>query len=225
MGYNGFFGKALTRNAKKKDFEVVEITKNNYSDLKSYTYDYLINCATPSAKYWASKNPFLDFKKTVELTADLVYNWNYLKLIQISTMSVNDISDNHPYGINKKAAEIISFYKNSLVVRLGSLYGEGLKKGPLFDLLNHKRVYVDIKSKYNLIDIDFCANWILNNLNRNGIVQLGATDTISLSEITERLGLEVKYEGDTETIFSKEIEKEMPSTKEVWNFIFNYIRK
>lgn len=225
VGSSGFFGCALTRNAKKKDFEVIEVTKENYFDLKKKTYDYLINSATPSAKYWSSKNPFLDFQQTVELTADLVYNWNYTKFIQISTMSANDISDNHPYGINKKAAEIISLYKNSLVVRLGSLYGKGLRKGPLFDLLNQKRVYVNIKSKYNFIEVDFCADWILNNLNRHGIVQLGATDTISLSEIADRLKLDVKYEGDEEIIFSKEIEKMMPSTKEIWNFISNYIKK
>ncbi len=219
VGAQGFFGKSLSKSVKKLDFDFLEITSQNFSKVRSEEFKFLINTATPSRKYWALNNPYSDFKKTVELTADLVYNWKYEKFIQISTMSVNEIPSHHPYSINKKAAEIISSYPKSLIVRLGALFGEGLDKGPLFDLLTTKKVYVDIKSEYNYINTEFAAEWILNNLDREGIVQLGARDTISLYDISKELNLKAKFEGKKERIFSSEIEPGMPCAKEVWNFI------
>lgn len=224
VGANGFFGRALCKNVKDFDLNLVAITKENYSSLKSDKYDFLVNSAMPSTKYWALNNPYSDFQQTVCLTADLVYNWNCDKIVQISTMSANEI-DSHPYGINKRAAEIITSYKNSLIVRLGSLYGEGLRKGPLYDLLNNNKLYVDIRSEYNFISTDFCARWILNNLERDGIVQLGAVDTISLLEISKKLKLNVTHKGNIEHIHSKDIENGMPSVSEIWNFIYNYVQK
>jgi len=225
VGANGFFGNTLTKHAKASNFEVFEITKENFFNLKDNKYDFLINSATPSGKFWAQNNPHLDFQKTVVLTADLVYNWNYSKFVQISTMSANETSNHHPYGLNKRAAEIITTFQDSLIVRLGSLYGKGLRKGPLFDLLNNKRLYVDKNSEYNLISTDFCAKWILNNLNKVGIVNVGALDTISLIEIAQRLGIKIQYEGKKEKIFSDNVEEGMPSTKEVWDFVFEHFKK
>jgi len=224
VGAYGFFGNALCNNANCFDLNIVKITKNNYSSACSDKYDFLINAATPSGKYWSLNNPYSDFQQTVDLTANLVYNWNYDKFIQISTMSANNIENYHPYGINKRVAEIITLFKKSLVVRLGSLYGNGMKKGPLYDLLNTHKLYVDIKSEYNYLSTDFCAKWIFNNLDKHGIVQLGAVDTISLLAISDKLGLDVTYEGKIEYIHSKDIEDGMPSTNEIWGFLHNYLK-
>lgn len=219
IGANGFFGSALCRNGKKQSHEIVQITRQNFDRYKKEFFDIIVNSATPSKKYWALHNPYDDFVQTVQLTADLAYNWNYNKLVQISTMSANDLETIHPYTINKKAAEVISSYKKFLIVRLSNLFGEGLNKGPLFDLLTSKKIFVDIKSEYSFIDTDFVANWIFENLHREGIVQVGARDTISLQKIAEKLNLEVKWSGKLERIFSKNLEPGMPSVEEVWKFI------
>ncbi len=218
VGAKGFVGSALCRNAHKNN-EVIQINKNNYEEEKSKTYDILINSAMPSTKYWASTNPFDDFKKTVELTADLTYNWKYEKIIQISTISVEKLDT--PYAINKKAAEDILNFKNSLIVRLGTLYGIGLKKGPLFDLLNKNKVYTDKKSQFDFIDVDYCAKWIIENQDREGVVTLGAKDTTSLEEIANRFNIKGEFEGSINKIFSENAKNDMPSSKEVLSFIEN----
>ena len=174
-------------------------------------------------KFWANNNPYTDFKKTVELTADLVYNWNYEKFIQISTISTEN-PKNSPYGINKKAAELISNYKKSLIVRLGTIYGVGLQKGPLYDLLAGNKLYVDIKSRYDFIDVDFCAKWIFKNLHQEDVVSLGANDTTSLQEISEKLNIKPIYQGEEDFIFSENTESGMPSSKEVYSFIESHYK-
>ena len=222
IGAKGFLGSAICKKSKDFDFNIIEITRENYEKNKSENFNILINTATPSKKYWASKNPYDDFNQTVKLTADITYNWNYKKLIQISSISVNDLASKHPYALNKKAAEIITNYKTSMIIRLSSLYGVGLTKGPLYDLLSSQKIFVDIDSEYSFINTDFVAEWILNNLNKTGLVQLGAIDTISLREIANKMNLDVTWEGQLEQIYSKDIEEGMPSCKEIWKFINDF---
>ncbi|MGI0021287.1 MAG: NAD-dependent epimerase/dehydratase family protein [Nitrososphaeraceae archaeon] len=224
VGARGFLGSTLCKAAKSYNFQTIEITRENYDKYKREKFDILINSASPSKKYWALKNPYLDFQATVMLTADLTYNWNYEKLVQMSSMSVNDEKSKHPYTINKKAAEIITSYKNSLIIRLSNLYGDGLSKGPLFDLLNSRRIYVDIKSEYSFISTDFVAKWIFDNLDRDGVVQVGARDTISLLEISKILGLKAEWEGNVERIHSSNVEEGMPYANEVLKFANQYVK-
>ncbi len=156
------------------------------------------------------------------MTGDITYNWNYEKLVQISTISAEDYANHHPYAINKQSAEIISSYKNSLIVRLGALYGEGLNKGPLYDLLNSKQLFVDVKSQYNYISTDFVSEWIFQNFDRSDIVELVEYDTISLLDVAKNLHLKVNSSARFEKIFSSKIEPGMPSAKDVLHFAKNY---
>lgn len=222
VGSEGFFGKTLVKISNEFNFKIIKIIRENFVEYKNDRFDILINCAMPSKKYLASKNPLLDFQESVGLTANLVYSWNFDKFIQISSISVNEIKNKHPYGINKKAAEIIASSTKSIIVRLGTIYGEGLNKGALYDLLNSNKLYVDISSEYDFISIDFVSRWIFSNMDREGIVELGAKDTTSLSEIASALGLKIESGDRFEQIFSSKIEKDMPSSKEVLQFAKNY---
>ena len=83
-------------------------------------------------------------------------------------------------------------------------------------------MYVDISSEYDFISTDFVSRWIFSNMDREGIVELGAKDTTSLSEIASALGLKIESGDRFEQIFSSKIEKDMPSSKEVLQFAKNY---
>lgn len=222
IGSGGFLGKTLCHVSKKFEYDIIEITKKNYEYQKPNSFDILINTANPSKKFWALENPSIDFQKTVGLTADIVYNWKYEKLIQISSISAADEPLHHPYSINKKIAEILSSYKNHLIIRLGTLYGEGLVKGALYDLLNSKQIYVDSNSEFDFISTDFISDWIFQNIEKNGLMELGACDTISLLEIANELNLKINASGKLIKIFSPRIELNMPSAKNVLEFAKNY---
>jgi len=222
IGAGGFLGKTLHKVSNGFNFQIIPITRENFDNHKDNRFDFLINSAMPSKKFWASENPYLDFQKSVGLTADLVYNWNYEHFIQISTISAGKIEDKHPYGINKKAAEIIVSSAKSLIVRLGTIYGDGLSKGALYDLLNSNKLHVDLKSEYDFISTDFVAKWVFTNIDRTGIVELGAKDTISLFDIAKTLDLKVEGGERVERIFSLNIEEGMPTARDVLEFTKNY---
>mgnify|MGYP003631179297 CR=1 FL=1 len=219
VGANGFVGKAICRALKKCDYEVFEITRENCDEYKSFKYDFLINTAMPSKRFWALNNPIDDVKATILKTAELLYQWEYNKFIQISSLSAK-IQLDTPYGVHKRSSEVLVENKeNSLIIRLGALYGDGLDKSSLFDIINHNHIYVDINSEYNYIDIDIVSRWIAKNLNKTGIKEIGAKDTISLMEISKRVWNNPSYEGRLEKVYSDKIEEGMPSSKEVLKYL------
>lgn len=219
VGAAGFVGSALCRAAQDNQTELFQITRANSSRFKSLEFDVLINASMPSKRYWALNNPTEDVMASVLQTAELFYSWNYKKFVQISSLSAI-LQPDIPYGAHKRAAEVIvESRENTLIVRLGALYGDGLDKSALFDLVNHNHIYVDINSEYNYADVDFVARWIMNNLNANGIKEVGAMDTISLLEISRGVWDNPLYSGRTENIFSNTIEEGMPSSKLVLDFV------
>jgi len=218
IGAEGFVGSALCRQAKDK-FDLVKVTRSNYEICKNQKYDFVINTAMPSRRFWALNNPKKDVVETILKTAEIFYEWKYDKFIQISSISAG-IQKDIPYGSHKRSAEVIvEKDENAMIVRLGALYGEGLTKSALFDLVNHNHIYVDIQSEYNYIDVDFAASWILNNLDLKGIKEIGARDTVSLLTLSKGIWENPTYEGKFEKIHTDLVECNMPSAKEVINYL------
>lgn len=222
IGANGFLGNSIYKHGKLSENTIIPITKDNFKESSKDDYEILINAATPSKKFWALNNPYDDFMKTVDLTANIVYNWNYEKLIQISTISTKDDFTKHPYALNKKISEIIATQKKSLIIRLTNLYGDRLEKGPLFDLISSKKIFVNPDSKYRFISTDFVSEWIFKNLERTGIVELGSKDEISLRTIAEKLKINAEWGEEIEIIPEPSLEPDMPSVNEIWEFIKNF---
>ena len=221
VGASGFVGKAIVRQSKNyKDLSIVEVTRENFEDCKKETYDVVINTAMPSKRYWALNNPVEDILETVVKTSKIFYEWKYDKFVQISTVSAETQLD-IPYGSHKKVAEEIvrNLDPNALIVRLGSLYGEGLSKSALYDIANKKHFYVDIDSEYDYVDVDFVGKWILENLSSKGIKKIGAKDTISLREVCKKFWSSPTFEGRLEKICFQKPEKGMPSSREVIKFL------
>tara|TARA_Y100000004_G_C8949676_1_gene427876 strand:+ start:475 stop:1161 length:687 start_codon:yes stop_codon:yes gene_type:complete len=219
VGSNGFVGKSLCRNFQKLNYEVFEVTRENYNEYKLIDYDFLINTLMPSKRFWALNYPVEDVIETIVKTSELFYKWKYKKFIHISTLSAKN-DTNTPYGSHKRASEVlVQSKKNTLIVRLGALYGKGLDKGALFDLINHNKIYVDIHSEYNYIDIDVATEWIVNNMNEVGTKEIGAYDTISLLDISKITWNNPIYTGRREVVYSEDIEKGMPSSREVLKYV------
>ena len=177
----------------------------------------------PSKRFWAKNNPKLDYEETVEKTNFFFNNYNFQKFIQISSVSAR-CQLNTIYGINKKKSEDIVLKKSTnLVLRLGPIYGEGLDKGVLIDMLNNKTVYIDGKSKYSFTNIEWICEWIANNIsNYKGIKEVGSQDFYLLSELAKKINSKSNFEGvvDDQIIINKENYNSKSS--DVLNYVNNY---
>lgn len=194
FGAKGFVGSEISKSLKNKGYEVQEITRDNFEENLKKEFDYVINAATPSSRFKAKNNPEWDFRETVEKTSKIFREGKYNKFVQISSISARSQTDT-VYGKNKFAAEAIVNNGESLIVRLFPMYSPTLKKGVLIDMLNGQKVFVDENSRYAFTPLEFVAEWISNNLERKGIIEVGAKNSISLSELANKLNLNVEFEG------------------------------
>jgi nucleoside-diphosphate-sugar epimerase len=219
LGAKGYVGSALYEAlSRSKLYSVTGVTLENYAEMQKHRFDILINSAMPSARFWAKSNPNEDFMETVGKTADFVYGWSFKKFVQISTVSARCQLDTI-YGRHKAAAEKICDFGDNLIIRLGSMYGDGLKKGVLIDMIQGKKVFVDGASRYCFAPLGFVAGWIASHLDRSGIVEVGARNSISLKEIADHLGSRSDFEGG---IDHQEIESpapDFPDARDVLSFL------
>ena len=58
----------------------------------------------------------------------------------------------------KESEDIVLKNSNNLILRLDPIYGDGLDKGVLIDMLNSKTVYIDGSSKYSFTSLKWIEN-------------------------------------------------------------------
>lgn len=203
IGGNGFIGSAFVRCAQKYKLDYEIIQKENYRDFIGKECDIIINANGNSKKYIADEDPELEFDLSVNSVLRTLFEFKYKKYFFISTVDVyNNVSEPNKnyedieiviteqsnYGFHKYLAELLvkKYAKNWLIFRLGGVVGKNLKKGPVFDLLNNKPLWVDIKSEYQYINSDEVAEIgfaLLNKVNSNEIFNICGDGCISLEEI------------------------------------------
>ncbi len=219
VGANGYVGSALCAAlTRRSGHSVTRVTRATFDEMRSRSYDILINAAMPSGRFWAKNNPAQDFVETVAKTADLVHGWRFRKFIQISTLSARCQRDTE-YGRHKAAAEMIGGFGESLIVRLGPMYSKGLRKGVLIDLLEGRTVFVDGSSRYGFAPLEFVADWVAGNLHRAGIKEIGAKDAIALRDLATHLRVRGEFRGAVDHQEIQEPEEGYPDARGVLAFL------
>ncbi len=219
IGSQGFVGSALLQALQKDpDNTIQPVTRKNYQSAKKKNYDIVINAAMPSARFWAQNHPHEDFIETVEKTADIVYKWHYQKLIQISTISARTEKESI-YGKHKAMAEMLCMKDENLILRLTAMFDETLTKGVLIDLIQGNKIFLDKKSRYSFASLSFVADWIAKNLDRTGIQELGAKNSVSIQEIITRFKLPIHCEGRLDIQEVQHPLPEFPDAHDVYTFL------
>jgi len=163
VGYTGFVGSNLLRQA---PFEG-RYNSKNVEAIAGQTYDLVVVAGAPAEKWKANRNPEADGKAIGRLTAALE-QVNAAQVVLISTVDVYpepvevdegaeiDSEKATPFGRHRFGLEVFLAARfNTLVLRLPVLYGPGLKKNVLFDLLHeHNLEVVHADSVYQFYGLD-----------------------------------------------------------------------
>lgn len=222
FGANGFVGnKVHSSLLATGKYDVTPVTRDSYAASIGKFYDIIINSAMPSARFWAQNNPNKDFEESVGKTASIFYGCTFDKFVQISTVSARCQLDT-VYGRHKLAAENLCNYGNNLVIRLGPMFGDGLKKGVLIDMLKGQKVYVNGESSYAFASVDFVADYVTSHLDLKGIIEVGAINTVRLIDIVRYLNTDIEFEGALDIQEIENPDPIFPDAKEVYKFLDNY---
>ncbi len=248
IGYSGFVGSAFLKVfSKDKQYSIVGINRKNYNEMRKVHFDILINADGNSSKILAEKNPQLDFEMNVLSTLKFLYGLTYNQYVHISTIEVyNDKSTQKTtsesqkidptllssYGFSKYCAEIVvqQHAKNWIILRLGGMVGENMKKGPVYDTTNLGKIFVSEKSRFQFIDTIIVANIAKHLLERKRfgeIYNIAGKGNIRLSEFAQQYGIRFSSVGKEElhyNVNTKKIEREfkIPTSKSI---ILEFIKK
>lgn len=219
FGANGFVGKKVYSSLQATGkYNITSVTRENYIKSIGKFYNFVINAAMPGARFWAQNNPTDDFRETVLKTADIFYGCTFDRFVQISTVSARCQLDT-VYGRHKLAAENLVNFGNNLIFRIGPMFGDGLKKGVLIDMLRGQKVYVNSESRYAFVDVDFVGRYIASHLDLCGIREIGALNTISMIEIAKYLQRTIEFEGSLDVQEIENPDPTFPDANEVFKFL------
>lgn len=148
IGHTGFVGGNLLRN---NTFEGLYNSKN-IEDIQNKNYNLIICAGVPAEKWRANRESEKDRENIGRLMKNLE-NVTADEFILISTIDVypnprgvnEDTVINKrllsPYGLNRRLLEEFVQRKfNSTIIRLPGLFGRGLKKNFIFDMINKKNL-------------------------------------------------------------------------------------
>jgi nucleoside-diphosphate-sugar epimerase len=249
IGAEGFVGSAFVRYLKNVDVELREITRQNYAESVGTKSDVVIEAACNSKKFLSDKEPLQDFDLSVTHRLKTLLDFPAEFHLHISSVDVYsnlsnfeatkedseiDLKTSSHYGFNKLLAEQLVRHhaQNWLILRLAGMVGEGLRKNPIFDILNDGQIFIHPDSNYQFMPTDEVARigWNLFESGVKGeIFNLCGDGLISPREVAEIAGKKLlqsdESKNSTPRIVNVNNDKikrfaELPKTREsVANFI------
>lgn len=139
IGHTGFVGSNIL---KQTQFDRCYNSKN-IEQICNEQFDLIVCAGVSSIKWKANKQPKEDFAQIKKLINNLEKT-KFKKLILISTIAVYDNPADNAYGRNRLYLEthLKNHFENVSIVRLPSLFGAGLRKNAIYDLLNKDENYL-----------------------------------------------------------------------------------
>jgi hypothetical protein len=146
VGYTGFVGSNLCRSHK---FDSLYNSKN-VKEAYGSRPDLLLYSGIPAEMFLANKFPEKD-REVIGQAIENIKRINPKNVVLISTISVYknpvEVNEDTPieinglshYGINRKILEnwVSENYSEALIVRLPALYGKGIKKNFIYDMIHY----------------------------------------------------------------------------------------
>jgi nucleoside-diphosphate-sugar epimerase len=196
LGHTGFVGSNLIQQHPFSDF----FNSKNSQEVLAGEYDLVICAAAYAVKWVANKDPEGDARHIGALI-DLVQKIRAKVFILISTVDVYPIPKNvdedtsvrgvanHTYGSNRFALEecVRGVFPNHHIIRLPGLFGSGLKKNAIFDLLTNNAIEkINPASLFQFYDLARIWSDISNIMERKIKLINFATEPISMGEIASQ---------------------------------------
>ena len=153
IGFSGFVGSTLLPEIKRKTKQLKLYNSENIDKIKGKRFNEVFFAGLPAAKWSINKNPEID-KNNIKKIKNNLKQIECEIFILISTIDIHN--DHETYGQNRKNFEkfIIKNFKKYLIIRLPGIFGKGLKKNILYDLLNKNNIdQININSEFQWFDL------------------------------------------------------------------------
>lgn len=200
IGFTGFVGGNILRTAGNTFTDLYN--SKNISDIRGKEYDLIVSAGMPAEVWKANQEPEQDWVRIQELLKNLAQ----VKAKQFALISTVDVfkdpvgvSENTlidpestaPYGKHRFYAEeaIRKQFANHLVIRLPGLFGQGIKKNLIFDILNGRDAgqFTHEDGVFQFYDLSHTWDDIQVGLRNNLSLVNFATEPISAKELAQEV--------------------------------------
>jgi nucleoside-diphosphate-sugar epimerase len=204
IGANGFVGSAFVRRLQARpDVELAAVTRETYARFRGRASDVVIDAAGNSRKYFAEQDPAAEFEASVTHRLRTLLDYPAPLHLHLSSVDVYqhlaspattredapvDVPGNSRYGAHKFLAEqlVRQYAPRWLIVRLAGMVGPGLRKNPVYDILQGKPLWIHPASQFQFLHTDDAPRiaWDLAQAGLSGEIFNGGGDgLIPLDEI------------------------------------------
>jgi len=200
-------GSAYARLFEQRGVPHAVVTRENYGDYVGKACDVLINANGNSVKWLADKEPVKEFDASVRSVRASLEDFKAGTYVFLSSCDVYpnpsdvratsedavlDTDRQSVYGFHKRLAELCvqRFAPRWLIFRMGGFVGPGLKKNPVFDILNDRPLWVSLASRLQYMHTDDAARlaWDVIGRAAPGVYNLCGGGTVLLSDVHRRAG-------------------------------------
>ena len=237
IGFKGFIGSAMIRACQRAGHEYFGYGRN---DIVSKDCQLIIDCNGNSRKFEVNQYPRRGYDSIVESVSKRLHqtekNQKYIYLSSGEVYGSQQVLSLESDPINAKALSIYGNLKleaeelirahreDCLIIRPSGFVGFGLLKNPIYDLMHSNKLFVHPESRFQFCDVDWFADTILwlGLEEVTGIWNVSATETISISEVSQMTKLIIDQVASDAPIEQHELslEKlrkliEIPTTRDV----------
>ena len=196
VGYTGFVGSNILE---KRSFESLYNSKN-INEMSGNRFNDVVCAGISAVKWQANKDPDTD-RKNIEKLKNVLKTISAERFVLISTVDVYPILSNgnesfdcgsiknHPYGTHRLEFETFckQHFKNCYIIRLPGLFGKGLKKNVIYDLLNNNCLeMINPDSSFQYYYLENLWEDIQNVLNQNLKLVNFFTEPLSTKNIIQK---------------------------------------
>ena len=190
IGHTGFVGGTLLR---QRRFDEM-YNSRNIERISGRRFDLVVCAGAPAEKWKANQDPAADWRSLQRLI-DALSEVEAERLVLISTVDVfgrpvgvtegSIPTDATHYGRHRyRLEQILSDWFHTLVVRLPGLFGPGLKKNAIYDLLHgHHVERIDSRAVYQFYPLQFLWRDVQVALDADLPLVHFATAPVSMSDV------------------------------------------
>jgi hypothetical protein len=196
IGHTGFVGGNLDRQGSF----TARYNSKNIDEICGKSFESLVVSGIQARKWWANQNPAEDWG-LIKRLLDSLKTVRARRAVLISTIDVYahpaEVDERNPviadernaYGIHRYMAEqaVRAMFPDCCIVRLPGLFGDGLKKNVLFDLLNKNLLdSINPASRFQYYCLDRLWNDVQRCLDARLPLVNFATEPVSTATILKR---------------------------------------
>ena len=196
IGHTGFVGSNLLM---QRDFDSL-YNSSSIGGIDGRHFADVVCAGVSAVKWWANQNPAEDLLRIEGLIARLdtisADNFTLISTVDVygTPVGVSEadppvLEGLHPYGLNRAMLErwVSGRFASCQIVRLPALFGTGLKKNAIFDLMHDNRLHViNGASAFQWYPLQrLAADLDTARTRRLGVVNL-ATEPLSMEEMRAR---------------------------------------